>query len=203
MTIELDAKTGVTRLDEAGVDALFEAAATPGFGADALAATALASGHLDAAMAAIAVPVARVSVATATADRVLRHRIWVGESTLALLLDGPRLTLFADRRDFLAAGLAQLVDLRPHRVEERWEVRVASDSVTAWFAADREARRSALAAADAVLAWEITVREGEDVRRLLATDGQHGIRLHEDGTLVPATNTAVFRALTAAVPTAG
>lgn len=211
MVIDFDRDSASVRVDDAGLEALMECAASPDGVGDPDAAMTLASGRLDPAMGAIFNPEATIRVELADSDRMLDHRIWVGDRWAAYLLDAPRegglRRLLADGRDFLPASLASLVDIRPTNVDGAAPVEADLAGLEALFAADSADRGMALGAIGASRAWRITVRTDGDAdsdvpaRRVVMSQGSGGICWWDAGArrFEPITNTTAFRILTVAV----
>lgn len=223
MVIEFDRDSATVRVDDAGLEALLDCAASPDTVGDPDAAMALASGRLDPAMGAIFNPEATVTVELAEGDRVLEHRIWVGERWAAYLLDAPQegglRRLLADGRAFLPASLALLVDLRPANADGAAAIKADPADLDALFAAEGPPHRgAALRAIGASRAWRITVSDaavdaawadgeaaGEtSARRVVMSGGPDGVRLWDPVAqrFDPVTNTTAFRILTLAAPAA-
>lgn len=205
MLIESDHDTGAVRVDEEGLAALLSAArgddATPH--PDAV--TALASGRLDAAVAAIGAPLVTLGLVVAGTSTRLEHRAWVTPQGAALLL-GVRpgvFQLMAQDPAFLTAALVRLTRMRPRRVAERAVVEVAAERLPDLVAPDEAPRRAALGEAGADFAWHLSARWDGGGRDLVAVDGPRGLQLAEPGTarLVPVSNTTAYRILSTLLPT--
>jgi hypothetical protein len=207
MHVELTAEADLLRMDRAGFDALVAAHRSPdGASPDARSVLAgIAGGPLDRALAVAAAPRATLDLAVAGPDTRLLHRAWLSPGGCALLL-GVHEDLFQlvpQDPAFLPAALVRLARLHPRRrTGTASPTSVDDGTVQALLDPDRSVRRAALARLDATYAWGL---RGDGGPELTAVDGPSGVRVHvpETRTLVPTTNTAIYRVLSTVVPPPG
>lgn len=211
MRLDLHAGTGALRLDEAGFDALVAATAPGGSppapvpAAVPAVAAVLADGRWRTALEVVHAATARLTLTVAGPDARLVHRGWVRPDGCVLLLavHGDERQLVLHHPAFLAAGLVRLTRIRPRRLEhERSPVPLDAWTRDHLTTADPAIRQAALGAAGAGFAWRLELRAGDREQVLTAVDGSGGIHVHDPdaGVLLPTTNTAVFRVLSALVP---
>ena len=207
MLVELTAEADLLRVDRAGFDALVDAHRSPdGASPDARSVlAAIAGGPLGGALAVATAPRASLVLTVAGPDTRLVHRAWLSPAGCALLL-GVHEDLFQlvpQHPAFLPAALVRLARLHPRRrTGTATPTSVDDVTVQALLDPDRSVRRATLAGLDATYAWRL---RGDDGPELTVVDGPSGVRVHvpETGTLVPTTNTAIYRLLSTVVPPPG
>lgn len=205
--IEVDAGSGVLRLDDDGLGALLASVAgdpDPELVAalDAAGATSL----VDAALLDTArEPEVVLDLVVAGTSTMLAHRAWVDPDRAVVVLGvRPGLhQLMVLPPAHLAAALVRMTRLRPRRTGPRTPRSHPSAGLAALVSADAGVRGSALGEVDAGFAWRLGVAwAGSRRSEITAVDGRDGLFWADDGALHPVSNTTAYRAF-ATVLTAG
>lgn len=134
---------------------------------------------------------------------LVRHHVWVGETTAALLLHvtGDQHQLMALPPSLVPSGLARVLRIGPRKVGDREPRSADPAQLGGLFATDEVLRRSALGALSCRLAWQVALSweaPGQD-RWLAGLDGREGLWLvtgdERAPRLTPVTATDVWRRL--------
>lgn len=209
MRVEVDAASGVVRLDEEGFDALVRAAERPEGAEPEIAARlpeVLAVPGMPEALAAARHPEVEVRLDLAGRHGAQSHWMWLDLDAAAVLLQvrDRELQLVATAPQYFAAAVARVTRLGPRRVGPREPLALGSDVVEDLFHTDQMRRTSALTLAGADLAWTLSVRWDGGERQLAVVDGENGLfevePLGQEWQLRPVTGTELWRLLTTALP---
>jgi hypothetical protein len=202
MLVEADGESGAVRLDDEALDALLAGTREPdGVPAELL--VAVAPDRLDAIIAAIARPAARVRIVVAGPTLRLTHDAWLvpGLGVLRLAVRPGLHQLMTLPPAHLTAALVRTVRMRPRRLPERAEPESAPPEAAALLDEREAVRAVTLSDVGADVAWRVELDWTGGRRSLTAVDGPRGLHVLEpEGRLRPASNTEAYRILSTLVP---
>jgi hypothetical protein len=199
------------RLDGAGVSALLAAARDEPV--DPEAAVTLASGRLDAALAALADPLVSLELVVAGGSVRLAHRGWANDDLVVLLAavhapaagpeGGGEWRLLTMPPDLLTSGLVRLTRIRPRRDPAEPLAGAWRDDLVATDPDVRGRARSALGLPESGFAWRLQATWPTGERLLRAVDGPAGLHLADPAgdDLQRVSNTFCYRVLSTLLPT--
>ncbi|RKS75441.1 hypothetical protein CLV35_1907 [Motilibacter peucedani] len=205
MILEVEAGSGVVRLDPDGLAALGRAHAGADSVPEGAAAEALAVPGIPEALAAVAAPLATAELVVASGALVTTSRAWLARGAGALLLavHGEVAQLLPVAPAAFPAAVARVVRLGPRRTR-RVPTPVEEAVLDDLAHADDLRRSSAYSELGADWSWVLDVRWQGGSRQLAAVDGSAGLALVEatpgSASLRPATATEVWRLLTRVLP---